>query len=109
MYNGKVELRNKMNTRLALENDFEDTFDLIDNIKKSQSVEEALKYVNIFERSGYTWTVDHDDNENTRFKRIDRLGNVHYLIVYKKVVKDTFTREEVVALLNALGVKGVEI
>ena len=85
MFTGKLILTNPNRVPLALSNDFDNTFLLQDEIEDCQSIEEARKILNKY--SIYkNWTVDKEKVNHIRFKSVDSLGNIHYLLMYKEGV-----------------------
>ena len=84
MYTGKVFLTNKRRTPFSLSNDFDDTFGLTDEIERCKSTKELCRIVNHYHRTSVQWKISNDNEKETRLEKTDRLGNVSYLIVYKK-------------------------
>ena len=83
MFSGKLTLTNPNRVPLSLTNDFDNTFLLEDEIEECRSVTEAIKVLNKY--SIYkNWTMDKDKSNHVRFKSVDRLGNIHYLLAYKE-------------------------
>lgn len=81
MFTGRLSLTNPNRVPLALSNDFDNTFLLEDEIEECQSVDEAVKVLNKY--SIYkNWSMDKVKSTHVRFKSVDRLGNIHYLLAY---------------------------
>lgn len=86
MYTKNVKLTNKKRVPFCLDNDFDNTLDMIDEIINAKDINELSRSVN--KHSKYdTWRVDIDDKSKTRFIAKDWFGNVHYLICEKSKCK----------------------
>ena len=83
MYTGKVFLTNKNRTPLSLTNDFDDTFNMIDEIKDCEDISKLTRIADAYSFYRY-WKVDRDDKDETRLSSKDNLGNVHYFICKKQ-------------------------
>lgn len=82
MYTKNVKLTNKKRVPFCLDNDFDNTLDMIDGIINAKDINELSRIVN--KHSKYdTWKVDIDDEAKTRLMSKDCFGNVHYLICEK--------------------------
>lgn len=84
---GKVVLTNLSRCPLALSNEFVDEFELIEAIQGCKGIDELTRIVNEhsrFMRPWKSWKVESDLESYTRLKKVDTLGNVHYLLCYKK-------------------------
>lgn len=82
MYTEKVKLTNKNRIPFCLNNDFDNTLDMIDGIIDSKDISELTRIVNKYSKYD-SWSVDVDDKRKTRLKAKDCWGNVHYLICEK--------------------------
>lgn len=87
MYTGKLILTNKQRTPFALSNNFDDTFGLVDAVKKCESAKEFCNVANKYHYHKYKWSIDCDSDEDTRLVYKDVLGNVKYLIATKEEQK----------------------
>lgn len=84
MFTGKLSLTNPYRVPLALSNDFDSTFLLEDEIEDCQSVDAAVKVLNKY--SIYkNWSMEKVKKNHVRFKSVDSLGNIHYLLAYTEV------------------------
>ena len=84
MYTGKLILTNTHRTPLALTNEFNDTFNFVDEVENCLTAEDFLTITNKFCKYGGGWKMDKDNNSETRLCHKDSLGNIHYLIAKKQ-------------------------
>lgn len=84
MYKEELILTGKSRCPLALTNDFDDTFNLIDELLQCVSAKEFCNVANKYAKYG-KWIVDIDKSTETRLIHKDTLGNVRYLIATKTV------------------------
>lgn len=78
---GKVVLTNPSGCPLALSNEFYDEFEVIEAIRNCNCISELTRIVNTHSRYSKFWKVQSDLEDYTRLKKVDILGNVHYLIL----------------------------
>ena len=86
MFTGRLSLTNPHRVPLALCNDFDNPFLLEDEIEECQSVDAAVKILNKY--SLYRkWSLEKIPSKRNfaRFKSVDQLGNIHYLLAYTEV------------------------
>lgn len=82
----KVFLTNNNRVPFALSNEFNNTFDLEDDIFDCpcDDIAKLTRIVNSYSRFNVSWKVARDNEKYTRLNKKDRLGNEYFLICYKE-------------------------
>lgn len=84
MYSGKIILTNKANLPFVVSNDFDDEYELKEDIMECQTASEALKTAQEHIKYSYKISIAKDISPYTRLSYADGWGNVRYLILYKE-------------------------